>query len=85
MWDGPDGMGFDSVGDAMRSVTMQYDATPCHATLSDWMEFYGMGWDSMLCAAMPWDWIGWDGDGGGDGSSSGDVNGDAVMGCDAMP
>ena len=55
MWDGPDGMGFDSVGEAMRSVAMQYDATPCYATPWDWMEIDGM--DLMLCVAMPWDWM----------------------------
>ena len=52
MWDGPDGMGFDSVGDAMRCVAMQDDATPCHATPWDWMEFDGMGSDAMRRDAM---------------------------------
>ena len=63
MWDGPDGMGFDSVGEAMRSVAMQYDATPCHATPWDWMEFAGMGSDDMRRDAMGLDFFndGWDG------------------------
>ena len=66
MWDGPDGMGFDSVGDAMRSVAMQYDATPCYATPWDWMEFDGMGSDAIRCDAMGLDFFndGWDGIGG---------------------
>ena len=36
-------MGLDSVGDAMRSVVIQYDATPCHA-----MPYHAMGLDRIL-------------------------------------
>ena len=57
MWDGPDGMRFDSVGDAMRSVAMQYDATPCHTTPWDWMDFDGMGSDAMRRNAMGLDFF----------------------------
>ena len=63
MWDGSDGMGFDNVGDAMRRVAMQYDATPCHAMPWDWMEFDGMGSDAMRRNAMGLDFFndGWGG------------------------
>ena len=63
MWDGPDEMGFDSAGEAMRSVAMQYNATPCHATPWDWMEFDGMGSDAMRSDAMGLDFFndGWGG------------------------
>ena len=56
-----DGKGFDSIGDAMRSVAMQYDATPCHATPWDWMEFDGTGSDAMRRDAMGLDFFndGW--------------------------
>ena len=61
MWDGPDVMGFDSVGEAMQSVAMQDNATPCHATPWDWMEFDGMGSDAMRRDAMGLDFFhnGW--------------------------
>ena len=56
-------MVFGSVGDAMRSVAMQYDAMSYHATPWDWMEFDGMRSDAMRRDAMGLDFFndGWDG------------------------
>ena len=58
MWDGPDGMRFDSVGDAMRSLVMQYDALPW-----DWLGWDGDGHgdDVMRCDVMPCQEVGLDG------------------------
>ena len=57
MWDGPDGMGFDSVGDAMRCKALRCSTMQRHAMPHHGIRRNLMVWDPMRCVAMPWDWI----------------------------
>ena len=58
-WDrcGMDLVGWDLIASAMRCEALRCSTMQRHAMPHHGIRWNLMGWDPMLCVAIPWDWI----------------------------